>query len=196
MTGRGLVCPLTTFQQEVGPSSSSEIREPFDQPALWNLTTPRRFVQESWQQQEQLPRPRCRQIIPGCTCSVSLNECEPHGGPVLTLHERRGTLHDASSGGELGLQIDPVQSCESCPGSCPELQCHWRCLFVLNLTTLWRLRLLTRHAVDTLCVRIPSDSAGIDLSCLQPDWINIVNSQHRELPTVNANVCCRRPAAT
>ena len=39
-----------------------------------------RFVQkESWQQQEQLPRPRCCQIILGCTCSVSLNECEPHG---------------------------------------------------------------------------------------------------------------------
>ena len=41
----GFVCPLTTFQQEVGPSSSSEIREPFVQPALWHLTTPGRFVQ-------------------------------------------------------------------------------------------------------------------------------------------------------
>ena len=78
-------------------------------PALWYLTTPWRFVQqESWQKQEQLPRPRCPVI---CTCSVSLYECEPHGCPTLT---RRGTLHDASSG-ELGLQIDPVHSCESCP---------------------------------------------------------------------------------
>ena len=77
---------------------------------------------------------------------------------------------------QLGLQIDPVQSCENCLGSCPELR-HWRCRFVLNLTTLWRLRLLIRHAVETLCVGI-----------LQPDWINIVDAQHGELPTVNANV--------
>ena len=75
-----VVCPLTTFHKEVGPSSFSKITEPLDQPALWCLTTPRRFVQqESWQQQEQLPRPFCRPVIPGCTCSVNLNECEPHG---------------------------------------------------------------------------------------------------------------------
>ena len=30
------------------------------------------------------------------------------------------------------------------------------------------------------------DCVSINLSCLQPDWINIVDTQHGELPTVNA----------
>ena len=41
----------------------------------------------------------------------------------------------ASSGGELGLQIHPVQSFECCPAA-PNCN-DWRRHFILNLTTLW-----------------------------------------------------------
>ena len=164
----------------------SKISEPFDQPALW--ATPRKLVQqESWQQQEQLPRPRCRPVIPGCTCSVSLNECEAHGCPIVTLDERRGTLHLVVNSASKSTLSSPARAALAPAPNCNVTR------FVLNLTTLWRLRLLIRHAVETLCVRIPRgpahrrrDCDSIDLSCQQPD------DQHRRRSTRRIAHCQRQ----
>ena len=107
----------------MGPTSFSKISETFDQPTLENLATSRNFVQQqSGQQLEQLPRPRRRPVIPCCTGSVASMSAN-RWLPALTLQERREILHDA-------LQ-----------------RRHWRRHFVLNLTTLWRLRLHVKHAV-------------------------------------------------